>query len=109
MSITYQELKKKDVLEISSGKNLGKISDLIIEKKSGKVLKIVVPGKRSGFLSCENLEIKYSRIEKIGDDVILVDLTENCECKKPPKRKDDCFLCEDDCSPHEDCDGFQDD
>ena len=106
MSITYQEFKKKDVLEISSGKNLGKISDLIIEKKSGKVLKIIVPGKRSGFLTCENLEIKYSSIQKIGDDVILVDLSES---KRPPKPKNCCLPCENDCLLHEDLDGFQDD
>ena len=77
--ITFQELKRKDVLEVSSGKNLGKITDLIIEKKSGKIQKIIVPGKRGGFLSCENLEIKYSKIQKIGDDVILVDLSSDCK------------------------------
>ena len=104
--ITFQELKRKDVLEVSSGKNLGKITDLIIEKKSGKIQKIIVPGKRGGFLSCENLEIKYSKIQKIGDDVILVDLSNDC---KPPKS----------CKPEPPCaeinnccdiefDGFQD-
>ena len=53
MEINYQELKKKDVLNVATGKNLGKINDLIIDAKSGKILKIVVPGKR-GFLSCES-------------------------------------------------------
>ena len=71
MEINYQELKKKDVLNVATGKNLGKINDLIIDAKSGKILKIVVPGKK-GFLSCESEEIKYSDIEKIGDDVILI-------------------------------------
>jgi YlmC/YmxH family sporulation protein len=108
MSITYQDLKKKDVLEISSGKNLGKINDLVIEKKSGRILKIVVPGRRGSFLSCENLEIKYSSIQKIGDDVILVDLSEKCECKKPPKPQNCCLPCENDCALQVDLDGFQD-
>ncbi len=104
MSITYQDLKKKDVLEISSGKNLGKINDLVIEKKSGRILKIVVPGRRGSFLSCENLEIKYSSIQKIGDDVILVDLSEN---KRPPKPKNCCLPCENECALQVDLDGFQ--
>lgn len=108
MSITYQELKKKDVLDISSGKNLGKITDLIIEKKSGRILKIIVPGKRSGFLSCENLEIKYSAIQKIGDDVILVNLNDDCKPKKPCKPPSHCSPCENECSLIEDFDGFQD-
>ena len=106
MSITYQELKRKDVLDLSSGKNLGKITDLVIEKKTGKILKIVVPGRRGSFLSCENLEIKYSQIQRIGDDVILVDLSET---KKPPKPKNCCLPCENDCALSEELDGFQDD
>lgn len=108
MSITYQELRKKDVLEISSGKNLGKITDLIIEKRTGKILKIIVPGKRGGFLSCENLEIKYSQIEKIGDDVILVD-TSKKQLPKPCEPKNPCSCEVDDCSPCENFDRFQDD
>ena len=106
--ISYQELKKKDVLDISSGKNLGKINDLIIEKNSGKITKIIVPGRRNGFLSCENLEIKYSLIQKIGDDVILVNLADNCKPKKPCKPQNLCSPCENECSPLENFDGFQD-
>lgn len=73
MNINYQELKKKDVVEISTGKNLGKINDLIIAKPSGKIQKIIVPGRKNLLLSCENLEIDYNKIVKIGDDLILVD------------------------------------
>ena len=86
MEINYSALKKKEVLNLATGKNLGKINDLIIDAKSGKILKIIVPGKK-GFLSCENEEIKFSDIEKIGDDVILIRFKqqkEDGECKKPP-------------------------
>ena len=108
MSITFQELKKKDVLEVNSGKNLGKVTDLVIEKRSGKILKIVVPGKKGGLFACENQEIPYHKIVKIGDDVILVDL---CEDKKPinPCKKD--APCKPPCKPNDfdDClDGFCD-
>ena len=109
MTITYQDLKRKDVLEISTGKNLGKITDLVIEKKTGKILKIIVPGRRGGFLSCENFEIKYSRIQRIGDDVILVNTLENCNNKKQVKQQNCCLPCENACSLQEDLDGFQDD
>ncbi len=104
--ITFQELKRKDVLEVSSGKNLGKITDLIIEKKSGKIQKIIVPGKRGGFLSCENLEIKYSKIQKIGDDVILVDLSNDCKPPKPCKPEPPCAEINNCCDIE--FDGFQD-
>ena len=84
MKINYQELKKKDVVEVSTGKNLGKINDLIISKGSGKILKIIVPGRKGIFSSCESLEIDYSKIVKIGDDAILVDTKHHdIECDKP--------------------------
>ena len=70
MTLTYQELKKKDVINVITGKNLGKITDLIIDASIGKIVKIVVAGKK-GFLSCENEEINFDCITKIGDDTIL--------------------------------------
>ncbi len=79
MSIRYSELKKKDVLNVETGKNLGKIIDLIIEKSSGKVLKIVVNGKRNCFIPCDGEEIDYCKITKIGDDAILISANNNCK------------------------------
>lgn len=70
MEINFNDLKKKEVVDIASGKNLGKITDLIIDIDSGLILKIVVPG-RKGFLNCEEVFIDYKCIEKIGDDAIL--------------------------------------
>jgi YlmC/YmxH family sporulation protein len=86
MTINYQELKRKDVLEVSNGKNLGKINDLVIAKGNGKILKIIVPGKKGILSSCERLEIDYNKIVKIGDDAILVDTFKHHdkECDKPP-------------------------
>lgn len=72
MSVKYSELKKKDVFNITSGENYGKIQDLIIEKRSGKIQSIVVPGKKSTFLNCESIEIPYCDIDKIGTDAVLV-------------------------------------
>lgn len=89
MSIKYSELKKKEVFNVISGENYGKIQDLIIDKKTGKIDKIIVPGKKQGFLSCESLEIKFCDIEKIGTDAILVRFgnckkDDDCKCVKNP-------------------------
>ena len=81
MTILYSELKKKEVLEMTTAKNLGKVCDLVICKRSGKIEKLITPGKKCGFLSTENFEIPFDKVVKIGDDAILVDFTE---------RKDDC-------------------
>lgn len=83
MNINYSELKKKEVVNVKTGKNAGKITDLVIDSSSGRILKIIVPGKK-GFLSCESEEIDFDCIVKIGDDTILY--------KSPNSMKnDDCF------------------
>ena len=78
MTINYTELKKKEVVDISTGKNLGKINDLVINTKSGVIEKIIVPGKKNGFLSCDEFIIDFKCIIKIGDDLILY--KECCVC-----------------------------
>ena len=90
MEISYNELKKKEVVDISSGKNLGKINDLIIDENSGKILKIIVPGRKC-FLNCDELSIDYKCLVKIGDDAILY---KKCQPKQdcPPKCDNDALF-----------------
>lgn len=88
MVINYNELKKKDVVDISNGKNLGKIIDLVIEVDCGKILKLIVTGKKNGLFFCEELQIGYNQIKKIGDDAILVKLCEEKPCIKKEERID---------------------
>lgn len=66
------ELKKKDVINVVSGKQLGKICDLIIDDESGKILKLVVTGRKNCFQTGGPVEINYCCITKIGEDTILV-------------------------------------
>ena len=87
MEIKYTELKKKEVFNVATGENYGKIQDLIIDSKSGKIEKIIVPGKKSSFLNCESLEIQFCEIEKRGRDAILIKIGSckkmECEILKP--------------------------
>ena len=87
MIIKYNDLKKKDVVNVSNGKNLGKIIDLVIDSECGKILKIIVTGKKNGLFFCEEMEIRYSQITKIGDDAILVKIS---DCS-PVLEKNDCL------------------
>ncbi len=87
MKIFYSELKKKEVVNVATGSNLGKIIDLIIEENSGKIISIIVPGKKSGFLSCENEELDFKCITRIGADTILYKPCsskeeKDCDCKE---------------------------
>ena len=96
MEYNYSDLKKKSVINVSDGRDLGKISDLLISYPDGKIRSIIVPGKKNSFFSSCELIIPFSAIERIGDDTILVRLDKKCEpikpCfeKLPDGRCDDC-------------------
>lgn len=71
-NLKFTELKRKEVFNLSTGENMGKIVDLIISEKGGVIEKIIVPGKGLGWLSSKCVEINYCCIETIGKDAILV-------------------------------------
>jgi len=77
MEYNYSDLKKKSVVNVLDGKNLGKIIDLIISYPSGLVTGLVVPGRKNSFFGGSELLINFKCIERIGDDTILVKLCES--------------------------------
>lgn len=78
MELSFKELKKRDVVNISDGSSFGHIIDLTLDFPKGTLSSITVPGKRSGgffgFCSRGKIRIDESNIIKIGGDVILVNL-----------------------------------
>ena len=85
MSLT--ELRSKDVINVDTGKKLGRVMDIEFDGQTGCVQAIVVPGDFK--LSCalrgekNGIVIPWDRIVRIGDDVILVrlmpgDIAEEC-------------------------------
>ncbi len=76
MNCSVNELRAKEVINVSDGARLGYVSDAVIDLKDGKLISIVVPGayRLMGFLGKEDdLIIKWENIKKIGDDVIIID------------------------------------
>jgi YlmC/YmxH family sporulation protein len=68
------ELQSKDIVTLD-GKLVGNIIDVIVD--DGKIVNIVVEKSKfilSMFSSKDEIEIKWSQIKTIGDDVILVEL-----------------------------------
>ena len=67
-------LKTMEVIELKTGTKLGYIKDIRIDCKSYNIVSIVLPSpKVTWFGRNENIEIPWSKIKKIGVDVILVD------------------------------------
>ena len=66
------ELQQKEIINISNGKRIGIIVDVIIDT-SGNIKKLVLEEKRGRKFSKEEYEILWSQIVKVGDDIILID------------------------------------
>jgi len=70
------DLQNKDIVNISDGKKIGSIIDINIDS-SGNMKGLVVEEGHSfpNFFGSKNeIEISWERIEKIGEDVILVNM-----------------------------------
>ena len=78
MELSFNELKKREVVNVSDGKCYGKITDLTLSFPKGVLTGITVPGsKKNCFLRLfdrNKLFIEERKIIRIGSDVILVDL-----------------------------------
>lgn len=74
--MTFSELRKKDVICISDGRLIGRITDLELNASDGTIRAVIVPGGAG--LSCffhgdkSQTTIPWQQIACIGDDVILV-------------------------------------
>lgn len=76
MICSVNELKTKEVINISDGARLGYATDVEIDLKDGRLTALVVPGayRLMGFLGRdEDIIIKWENIKKIGDDIIIID------------------------------------
>lgn len=70
------ELQNKDIVNVKDGKKIGNIIDILINQ-DGISNGIVVEKSKfliSRFTSNGEIEIKWNQIEKIGEDVILVNI-----------------------------------
>lgn len=74
--MNLSELQSKDVININDGKCIGNIIDVSIDN-DGKAVVLLVE-KYKFFLSLfrnNTREIRWNQINKIGKDVILVDIS----------------------------------
>ena len=73
--MTLHELNEKDVIQIKSGENLGRIDDMIFDENTAQIQSVVLRGRGRffGFLGHdEDLVIPWEAIQTIGTDVIMV-------------------------------------
>ena len=69
------EIQNKDVINLNTGMKIGNIIDIKINSESGKIESLILERKKfsSIFNSNDEIEIYRTQINKIGEDVILVE------------------------------------
>ncbi len=74
--MNLSELQSKDVININDGKCIGNIIDVSIDNDGKAVVLLVEKYKFLISLFRNNVrEVKWNQINKIGKDVILVDIS----------------------------------
>ena len=83
MQCRFRDLRRKEVININDGARLGQVADMDIQVPEGQTAAIVVygPARFFGlFGRGEEFYIPWDCIQRIGDDIILID--------KPFQRRD---------------------
>ena len=77
MTNTY-DIRSKEVINIYDGRSLGYVDDVELNLEKGTIEALIIPAERGmfGLLSKgEDIIIRWRDIKRIGDDVILVDIS----------------------------------
>ena len=74
--MNLSDLQNKEVIDIATGRRIGSIIDVIIDRK-GVISKLLLedrkPSRRLFANNREELNLLGNQIVRIGDDIILVD------------------------------------
>ena len=73
--LRLSDLQSKAIVSITDGRNVGNIIDVKVDIPTGTIISLVIEANKS-FFSFSNkgldTEIRWKKITKIGEDVILV-------------------------------------
>lgn len=72
------DLQRKDIVNLSDGKKIGRIIDVEINTLDGSLVNLIIEKNRyfrNIFNSESDVLVRFSQIKKMGEDVILIDLT----------------------------------
>lgn len=72
------DFKHKEVININDGRRLGFVQDVTADLESGVITSIIVPGNNkllNMFAGNNDIVIPWKDIKCIGDDIILVDVS----------------------------------
>lgn len=72
--MNLSDLQNKDIINVLDGKKIGNIIDAKFNVANGVIEKLILSPSKSLFnLKNSTVEIAFSKIKKIGEDVILIE------------------------------------
>ena len=83
-------LRNKEVINLCDGARLGSPTDFEIDVCDGKIISLIIEGQGGflGFGSADDIVIPWCKIECIGEDAILVKVSQNdIYCSNGIRRK----------------------
>ena len=89
MGCLFSELRNKEIIDLKSGLRLGYVCDVDLDAFTGKICSLIVPGagRAGGLLGREDdYVIPWECINRLGDDIILVELPESPSRRRREKR-----------------------
>ncbi|MBO7762667.1 MAG: YlmC/YmxH family sporulation protein [Clostridia bacterium] len=86
-SCNSEDFRDKEVICVSDGRRLGFVSEIEFDVCDGRITAIVVCGEGGvlGIGKGQELLVPWGKIQKIGEDIILVDGVEPCIAEKPAR------------------------
>ena len=85
MSVSFSELRAKEVIRLCDAECIGCVSDILLDEQSGRIcaLCVIPPSGWCSVLSGERTVIAWEKIRCIGKDTILADIgAEECRCTR---------------------------
>lgn len=95
MLLSFEELCRKEVIDIATGERLGFIDDIEVDIAGGNVEKLIIYGctKLFGLFGRENDTVISCRdIKVVGEDIVLVERGELSERAQLTKYRKNSFL-----------------
>ncbi len=81
MDCTVSELRCKEIINVDNGSRYGYVGDVELDLEHGQMKALIIPGRLRlfGLLGREpDLRFPWESIQRFGEDIILVRLTDRC-------------------------------
>lgn len=85
MVYSFSSLRSKEVVDVKTGVKIGYVDDIELDAESGKIVSLIIYGRSRAFGLMgrdEDIVVKCSDIDLIGEDTVLVKFERDTICIK---------------------------